>query len=101
MPVSPLRSCPHGTAGLRAPRCVLHRNHAPCNTVELAAPHSLHRLDNASVDGRGAVGATQPFVLELPDRPRQIGLLSTWVTPGPFIVHIVVEDDYGEWRTLV
>ena len=61
----------------------------------------FERLENASVDVREFTGQQQPFVLELPSRPRQVDFSTTWVSPGPFTIHMVVEDDCGEWRTFV
>jgi len=61
----------------------------------------FERLDNASVAIRGLVNQRQPFVVELPERPRQVGFSVTWGTPGPFTVRMVVEDDCGAWPTFV
>jgi hypothetical protein len=59
------------------------------------------RLENAVVDVHGLTNQRQPFTLELPERPRQVELSITWVTPGPFMAHLIIEDDCGEWRTFV
>lgn len=61
----------------------------------------FERLDNASVDVRTIASQQRPFTIELPDRPRSVGFLVTWATPGPFTARLVVEDDCGEWRTFV
>lgn len=61
----------------------------------------FERLDNASVDVRSFVGQQQPFTLDLPDRPRQQDFMVTRSSSGPLTVHLVVEDDCGEWRTFV
>jgi hypothetical protein len=61
----------------------------------------FERLDNAAVDTRDAANQRQPFTLELPERPRNAFFSVTWVSPGPFTVRLVVEDDCGPWQTFV
>lgn len=61
----------------------------------------FERLDNASVDIRGLSGQHAPFTIELPDRPRQVDFTAIWAIQGAYTLHLMIEDDCGEWRTFV
>jgi len=61
----------------------------------------LEGLDNVAVHIRSLVGQKIPTVVELPEQPRQVAFSVTWVSPGPFTLRMVVEDDCGSWGTFV
>jgi hypothetical protein len=77
------------------------------STVQPSTPNNRLRrirffqLDNASVDTRERTNERSPFVLELAERPAQTTVSAAWITPGAFLVRLVVEDDCGAWQTFV
>jgi hypothetical protein len=62
----------------------------------------FERLKNALVTVRTFTDQQDPFVVELPDHPRQVAFSVTWKKPAAFTVNFTVEDDCAPpWRTFV
>jgi hypothetical protein len=62
----------------------------------------FERLKNALVTIRTFTDQQTPFVVELPDYPRQVAFSVSWKTPAVFTVNFTVEDDCAPpWRTFV
>jgi hypothetical protein len=58
-------------------------------------------LEKVSVAIRGLVNRPQRFVVELPERPRQVCFAVARLSAGPFTIQVVVDDDCGSRPSFV